>query len=226
MVIGSHYAAKINVTRAKGISGAVRLSLLTSQAVPKMSDGKQDDPKRALRFETAPTVASGETEATASIIVPPDLPARAYDVVVRAELLGADGISVRATAVTPGRRLRARQPFTLQLDGPAAIADKSGSGPTGTIKGRIIRTTGFADPVTITLVGLPADLKAPSITVAEQRSSFELPLALSYDTKLEALLNLKVVASCQIGPQHVVKKSEIPVSIQIIQGDPPTHESR
>src|SRR5262249_36028118 len=45
MVIGSQYPAKVKISRAAGVSGAVRLSLLTSQPVPKMSDGKQDDAK-------------------------------------------------------------------------------------------------------------------------------------------------------------------------------------
>jgi hypothetical protein len=221
MVIGSHYPAKVKVTRADGVPGAVRLSLLTSQAVPKMSDGNQDDPKRALRFEGAPMLAADQTEMTAPIIIPPDLPARAYDVAVRAELLDSDGTRVRATAFTPGRRLQAHQPFALQLDGPAAIADKSGSGPTGKLKGRITRATGFTGPITVTVIGLPAGLKAPTITIPEDRSSFELSVALSYETKLEALLNLKAVATCQVGPQRVVKKSEIPVSIQIIQSESP-----
>jgi hypothetical protein len=226
MLIGSHFPAKVKVTRAEGVSGAVRLSLLTSQVVPKMSDGKQDDPKRALRFESAPLLAADQAEATAPIVIPPDLPARVYDVAVRAELLDGDGASVRATAVTPGRRLQARQPFTLRLDGPAAIVDKSGSGPTGKLKGRILRATGYAGPVTITLAGLPAGTKAPTITVADDQGSFELPLVLPYETKLEALLNLKAVATGQVGPQHVPKKSEFPVSIQIIQGDPPVPELR
>ena len=219
LLIGSHYPARVKVTRADGVSGAVRLSLLTSQVVPKTPDDKQDDVKRALRLEGTPMLAGDETLATAPVIVPADLPARAYDMAVRAELLGADGSTVLATAVTPSRRLQARQPFALRLLGPAMIVDKNGSGPAGKLKGRIIRTTGFTGPVTVTLTGLPSGVKPATVTVAEHESNFELPLALSYDTKLEALLSLKAVASGQLGPQHILKKREIPVSIQIIHGD-------
>jgi hypothetical protein len=218
MVIRGSYPARVKLTRAKGASGPVRLSLLTSQTVPKASDGKQEDLNRALRIASKSLLAADQTEATAMVVVPDDLPAGPYDLAVRAELLSTDGKSVLATAVTPSRRLQARPPFMLQLVGPAVIATKSGAGLAGKLKGRVIRATGFTGAVNVTLSGLPEGHSPPKVTVAADRSDFELPVTFPSDTKLGTLLHIRVVASSQIGPERVLKASELPVSVQFVQG--------
>lgn len=225
LVIGAHYPAKVKVARADGVSGPVRLSLLSSQVVPKASDGKQDDVQRALRIEGTAMIAADQTDGVASLIVPADLPVAPYDLAIRAELLSPDAKNVLATAVTPSRRLHARQPFTLRLAGPFSLEPKSGSGFTGKLKGKVVRAPGFAGPITVRLAGLPDGVPTPTASVAEDRSDFELPIALSSETKLGALLNLKVIASSQMGPQHVTKSSELPVRIQSIQGDSPSPDN-
>jgi hypothetical protein len=211
---GVAYPAQVQVVRAKGIAGAVRLSLLTSQVVPKTSDGKQEDRNRALRIEGTSVIAGDQTRGVASILVPADLPLEVYDLAIRAELLSADGKDVRSTAVTPSRRLRARRPFALELLGPAVLAMKSGSKLTGRLKGRVSRVSGFTGPVTVTLTGLPDGVSAPTVTVAKDQSDFELPLTLPSDTKLEALLGIRVVGTSPAGPQHVLKAKEVPLSLQ------------
>jgi hypothetical protein len=108
--IGQNLTANVKVDRDASASGPVRLSLVTSQVVPRTKDGKQDDAARALRMEGTPMIAANQTEGTAKILIPGDLPAQPYDLAVRAELLSADGKAVVATAVTPGRRLTAAKP--------------------------------------------------------------------------------------------------------------------
>jgi hypothetical protein len=73
-------------------------------------DQEQDDPDRALRLEGSPTIAAGATDATVQILVPGDLPAIAYDVAIRGELLAADGKSVIAETYTPVLRGKAIAP--------------------------------------------------------------------------------------------------------------------
>jgi hypothetical protein len=108
--VGATFAAKVKVARAAGAAGPVRLSLLTSQVVPRTKDGKQEDQGRAIRAAGAATVAAGQSAGAVSVVVPGDLPALPYDLAVRAELLSADGKTVLASAVTPGRRFQAVKP--------------------------------------------------------------------------------------------------------------------
>jgi hypothetical protein len=221
--IGTRHPVRVKVARGTGVSGPIRLSLLTNQNVPKTADGKQDDVKRALRIDGTPMIAADQVNGEAPILVPPDLPAGTYDLAVRAELLSTDSKSVLATAITPSRRLQALRPFTLQLAGPGLIEAKSGSGVTGKLRGKVIRASGFTSPVTVTLAGLPAGLTAPTAIVPGDKSEFELSVAFPEDTKLGALLNIKLSATSQIAPQQIVKAAEIPVSIQLVQGSaPPT----
>jgi hypothetical protein len=218
MVISGTYSAKVKVTRARGSSGPVRFSLLTSQTVPQTSDGNQENSTRTLRIEKRSLLAADQAEATVAIGVPEDLPVGPYDLAVRAELLSADGKRILATAVTPSRRLQGRLPFALQLIGPAVIETKNGAGLAGKLKGRVIRAKGYTGIVSVTLAGLPEGHSPAKVTVAGDQSDFELPINFPSDTKLGTLLRLKVVATSEMGPQRVVKSIELPVSVQLSQG--------
>jgi hypothetical protein len=219
--IGSVYAAKVRLTRAKGVSGAVRLSLLTSQIPPRTADGKQDDLNRTLRLQGMPVVPANQELGVAPLLVPGDLPALPYDLAIQAELLSADSRSVVATAVTPSRRLSASQPFAIQLVGPASVQAKSGSGPTGKLSGKLVRGGGFLKPVTVTLAGLPAELPAPSVTIPGDKSDFDLPVAFPYETKLGPIANVKLVATSPVVPMGLLKSNEIPIAVEVVKGDPP-----
>ncbi len=221
LALGAMYSAKVKVSRFKDAKGPIRLSLLTSQNVPRTADNKQEDRNRALRIEGVPTIAADQVAGVATVIVPGDLPAIPYDLAIRAELLSPDGKSVVASAVTPSRRMRTSQPIALQLLGAPEVQAKSGGGPTGKLTGKIIRIGGYNKPVTVTLAGLPAGLPAPSVNVAGDRSDFELPVSFPYKSKLGPLANIKLVATSQLSPQQVLKTNEIPVAVQVVQGEPP-----
>jgi hypothetical protein len=219
--IGSTYPAKVRITRGQGSTGPVRLSLLTSQVVPRTPDGKQEDRNRAVRVEGTPVIAGGQMEGAVPIIVPGDLPTLPYDLAIRAELLSTDSKTVLATAVTPSRRFLAVQPFSLQLASAATVEAKSGAGPTGKLTGKVVRAGGFNKPVTVALAGLPPELPAPMVTLTGDRSDFELPVAFPYGSKLGPLPNVKLVATSPAAPNRVVKSNEIAVTVQVVPGDPP-----
>jgi hypothetical protein len=227
--IGSSYPARFTLTRSAGSAGPVRLSLLTSQVVPKTPDGKQEDRNRALRFASTPMIGAGQTTITVPIIAPADLPAQPYDLAIQAELLGPDSKTVLATVVSPAQRLLATQPFSLELSAPASVQAASGSGPTGKLTGKILRAAGFNKPVNVTLVGLPPELPAPSVTIPGEKSNsespvgsnFELPVSFPYETKLGPLANVKLVGTSQISPQRIFTSNELPIAVQVVKGNPP-----
>jgi len=221
LALGSTFPAAVRVDRAAGADSVIRLSLVTSQVVPRTADGKQEDRNRALRLQGMPSIASGRAVTEANILVPADLPAIPYDIALKAELLNAQGNMVLATAVSPARRLIAAQPFTLQLAGAAAIKAKSGAGPSGKLTGKVLRAGGFNRPVTITLAGLPPELPAPAVLIAGDRSDFELPVSFPYESKLGPLPNIKLVATSSASSQNTLKSNEILVAIEIVKGDPP-----
>ena len=105
--IGGNLPAKVAVTRTAETKGNIRLTLLTSQVVPKAKDNKTDDPMRAIRLEGMPTVAVAQNAPELKILVPGDLPPLTYGIAVRAEILGPDNKTVLASAVTPVRWLMA-----------------------------------------------------------------------------------------------------------------------
>jgi hypothetical protein len=89
------------------VTGPIRLSLLTTQTVPKKNQNNQqvDDCARALRAAEAITIGADKSEAAIEVIVPADLPMIGYDLVVQADLLSADGKQTIGTTYTRPHRL-------------------------------------------------------------------------------------------------------------------------
>jgi hypothetical protein len=219
--IGSTHEARVRLFRAAPATGSVRLSLLTSQVVPRTADGKQEDMNRALRLASTPSIAAGQSSGAVSVLVPADLPALPYDLAIRAELLGADGQTVLASAITPSRRVEARPPLQLQVAGAPSVQARSGAGPTGKVTGKVVRTDGFNKPVTITLTGLPAEVPTPSIMVQGDRNEFELPVSFPFATKTGPLSNVRLVATSEVAPGQRVASNEVPLTVEVIKGEPP-----
>lgn len=105
--IGGKATAKVKLNRNAEVKGTLRVSLVTSQVVPKGRDMRTDDVNRAIRLETVPMIAAGQTALELKLLVPADLPVMEYDVAIRIEALGADNRTVVLSAVTPARRLAA-----------------------------------------------------------------------------------------------------------------------
>jgi hypothetical protein len=103
---GGKTPASIKVTRAEGAAGPIRLTLLTSQTVPKkkVDNREVDDEAKALRAEAVVVVPAEANEATVSILAPADLARLPYDLVVQADLLSADSTQVVATTYTLPKR--------------------------------------------------------------------------------------------------------------------------
>lgn len=225
--LGSSVTFEVQIARAAGVAGAVRLSLVTTQSVPKKTikennqDKQVDDLDRALRLDSQPTIADGLTSGAATVLVPGDLPAIAYDLALEADLLSADGKTVLATAFTPARRMTTTSPFVLALAGEAKVEAKAGSGETGKLTGTIRRLGDFKQPLTVTLAGLPAELPPPEVTLAPEQSEFALPVAFPFGSAPGALSNVKLVASSRLNPTTVVKSNELPVEVNVVPGGPP-----
>lgn len=118
----------VKLARGAAATGPMRLTLLTSQPMPKKKvkvnnqEQEQDDIDRALRFEGMPTIAAGAGDVKAQVIVPADLPLAAYDLVVRGELLSADSKTVLAESFTPVLRVKAVAP-PAPMPSPVATND-------------------------------------------------------------------------------------------------------
>lgn len=102
--------AAVQLTRAAGTQGGIRLRLLTTQPAVKKTikennmDKVVDDLDRMLRLEADVVAPAESTQAEVKVFVPADLPTTAWDASLVAELLSPDGKSVVATAYTPVRR--------------------------------------------------------------------------------------------------------------------------
>ncbi|HVA45918.1 MAG TPA: hypothetical protein VNH11_05980 [Pirellulales bacterium] len=224
--LGSSLPLEVQTPRAAGVAGPVRLSLLTTQIVPKKTikennqDKQVDDLDRALRLDGAPTIAADQSSSTVSVLVPRDLPRLPFDLAVQAELLTADGKGVVATAVTPARRMTVTSPLVLTLSGDAKVEAKAGSGETGKLTGSLSRIGQLKSPVVLTLEGLPPDLPSPELTLPPEQSEFAFSVSFPFNAPPGAAANVRLVAVDR-SAAVAIKSNEIPVAVNVVAGGPP-----
>src|SRR5262249_4789830 len=158
--------------------GQIRLSLVTTQTVPKNPNG-QEDPNRAIRFEGTPTIAADKNEAPIKVLVPANLSQQPYDLALRAELLGGKG-EVLATAVTEVLRMEPGPPFALELAGKPEIEIKPGSDAKLNVK--VNRYGDFSKAVTLNLTFIDSALEMKFV-VPPNQTLFELPVGFTAGAK-------------------------------------------
>jgi hypothetical protein len=190
-------------------------------------DRQVDDIERTLRMEGTPTIAAEERQATANILVPADLPDAAYCLVLRGELLSADGKQVLATAYTPVLTAQPARPVILALSGAAEIEARAGLGETGKLVGKVARQAGFTHALRVTLEGLPTGVPAPFADLPADKNEFELAVRLPHDLKPVPLKNVKLVAVSLATPgdlENAVRTNQVPVTLNVVSGEKPVIE--
>jgi len=224
---GSTRRIPITLTRNEGVKGPLRVRLLTTQVPPKKKikkDNKEqtvDDIERTLRIENA-EFGPESTGPSVALTTPTDLPQRDWTLVLVAELLSDDKKQVLASAYTQAKVLPAVQPIRLELSGPNMIEAKASDGDTGKLTGRIVRMSGFTNPVMVKLDGLPDGYPSPEITLTAGKDEFVLPVRFPKGTKAADLKNVKLLANAlvdQENPSSVIRSNAINVSIKVVAGN-------
>ncbi len=162
LVPGLPLAADVQVQRGDNVKGQVRVSLITSQLVPKKTVKVPNKPdqmveavERSIRLSSDILMPADQSSVKGAITVPGDVALVPYDLALQAELLGADNKTVLASVTTPVRRLPSVVPLTLELTGDAKVEAPAGIGTPGKLTGKLKRAVGFNTPVKIQLTGLP-----------------------------------------------------------------------
>ncbi|PHS11959.1 MAG: hypothetical protein COA78_08875 [Blastopirellula sp.] len=210
--LGTKVVVPISIERNAGLKGEVRLSLITTQnpikkQVPDPKDKKKkitvDDLDRMLRLEKAVTIAAGAKQATAVVLIPKDLTDIAWDLAFKAELLSADKKTVVASATTAATRVRLNSPLHLQLTGPTVLH----------FTGKLSRSTGFKQPATITVQGLPKGVTASTVELAADKSEFTLEIKLPATVDRSLLSKAQVIATTKVNNQEI-KSQVLPLKLQ------------
>jgi len=235
LLLGQGLPTRVEIRRAEGTQGEVRLALLSSQVTPKKKATSPtnpraqidvDDPERSLRLDGQPTIAGDASNTTAKLLVPADLPRITYDLAIQAELLSTDGKRVLATAVTPARRMTVAAPFSLQLAESTSVEAPAGIGEPGRLIGKLRRAAGFDLPVTVTLGGLSNDLPVPKVVVPAGKDDFSLALAFPFGSKAGPLENVKLLGTAHFdrgkeAPDVDVTGETVAVALRIVPGEAP-----
>jgi hypothetical protein len=230
LAVGTPLPIKLRVTRGQGVTGPVKLTLLSSQIMPRKrvkmnnQDREVDDVDRALRLQSDMTIAADQSEAAGAILAPADLPQIAYDLAIQAELLDATGKNTIATVVTPARRMIATTPIRVELASANPIEVRSGLGETGKLAGKVNRAPGFNFPVTLTIAGLAKGLNAPTFSVPADQTQFEFSLALPFGAPAGDVNGAKLIATSTVDPKNpksVVRADEVALALKVVPGEKP-----
>jgi len=225
---GGKIALPFTITRASGAAGKVRVRLLTSQNQPKKQVNQGfvqqtvDDAERTLRLEADVLVDATANEGTAQLLIPADLTENTWSVVLIGELLGADDSTVAATSTTECRMVPVTNPVRVELASAPAIEAKAGLGESGKFVGKVIRPSD--QPVTVTIVGLPADYPAPIVQVPAGQEDYELKVSFPYGLPAAELKNLQLVADMPATSGGNVRSSPVAVEVRVVPGEKPPAE--
>lgn len=193
--LGETLPLGVTIARGEGTDGKVRLSLLTSQTMPRKEapDPKDankkiqvDDLDKALHLAESKVLEADQTTTQLELKAPVESIAMIpWDIAVVAELLSADEKTVIATATTAATRFEIGSPVFVRLEEAADLP----------LKGTIHRAGGFKGDVQVKCVGLPEAVESPVVNVAGDQSEFTLDLALPDDFDRATLTELKVIAT-------------------------------
>jgi hypothetical protein len=233
LVLGGRTPLQVTVDRRDSQVGPVRLRLLTTQVTPKKKEKKDnqdvevDDIDRTLRLAADAVIPAGANQGVFEIMTPADLAVQPWGVVLVADALAADGKTVLASIATPTRRLTPQSPIALALTGPAEIEAKAGAGETGRFVGKLTRFGGYAQPVTVTLEGLPTGYPAPQARVAGDQTEFVLSVSFPYGAAPGRLEGLKLVATTSPIPtdaKALLRSEAATVALTVVPGEKPPAE--
>lgn len=240
LAVGGKLPASVQITRATGVTGNIRLQLVTTQPMPqkkseqppppKRRRGKTvqlatvDDVERSLRLEGMPVIAADKAAADVNILVPSDLANHPWDVAIVADLLAADNQTVLSRVATPARTLTTSVPFTIELTSAPKVDGKAGVGETGKFTGKLTRLGGFNQPVTVTLANLPKEYPAPRVVVPADKADFELVVTFPYGSKPMELNDARLVAVSDPAKADAIRSNEVAVAINVVPGEKPPAE--
>jgi hypothetical protein len=213
--LGAGLPIIIKLARDSAAKGPVRLSLITTQTVPKRPDG-QEDVNQAIRLDGTASIPAEKNEATAKILIPAKLSRQPYDLALRAELLGPGG-AVVASAVTEVRRLEPGAPFDIELAGKPEIELKPGSDTKLAVK--LNRYGDFDKPVTLNVEFQDSNV-ALRFAVPTGQTSFELPVGFTAGVKPGATTKLKLFGIADGATPGSQRSNEIAVSLKTPGSEP------
>ncbi len=220
-------AAPIQLERREGVSGNVRLRLLTTQEMPKKKivennmEKVVDDVERALRLEGDVLLDANTTTATAQVVVPADLPDTRWGLVLVAELLAADNQTVIASDASACHFFQPVTPLAVELTSEAKVRTQAG-GEAAKFTGKVQRADGYAGPVVVRLAGLPEGYPVPTVTVPADQGQFELPVEFPAEVAPAELKNLELFATLDVAPETTMRSVSIPVEIVVTRAAQPS----
>jgi hypothetical protein len=215
LIRGGRLWGNLHLERADGVSGKVRLRLLTSQPMPrkKIKENNQekevDDLERALRLVDNHVLEADESHVVAHVEVPVDLPDVEWALVFAADLLAEDGETVLATAFTEARFFHPETAFTVTLS-ETMLTVPAGAMEPPALAGTIERWEHCRFPVTLRLEGLPEGLSVPKVTVPAEEASFRFPVPIAEGTAEMELKDLRLVATAQLTPSGASPPPDAP----------------
>ena len=221
---GKFLPVTVNIQRMEGITGNIRLRLISNQTMPRKKvkqnnrDVEVDDTDRALRLNEDPILSADITSQAVNIWIPHDLGLMAWRGTIAAELLSADNKNVVATVSTRQLNITPLDAIRVALSTEATIQARAGEGETGHFAGTITRAAGFDKPVTVTLAGLPTGYAAPSIEVPAEQTEFTLEIRFAKEAKAADLKDIKLVANAatDLKPEVKVSSNQINTNIKVV----------
>jgi hypothetical protein len=183
----------VKAARSDGATGALTLTALALPPGLTVGPAKFDEKAAEAVVNVSTTTDHPLGEVTLALVA-------------KGKVAGAD-----RTLAVPAVTLNVVRPASVELAAPG-VDVKAGDG--AEIKGKVVRRGGFKEPVTVKLNGLPAGVKAESVTVAPDASEFLLKLS-AEDKAVAATAGASVALAFQVNKKDYPAVTA-PVSVKVL----------
>ncbi len=233
---GALLPLKVHVRREAAAQGPVRITLETSQVIPKKKirennqEKEVDDVDRALRILEESVIAAGESRAQFTLAIPPDLPKQPFALALRGELLADDEKKVLGENATEVRIGKPVPLVKVEVASAEIMTAVAGEKTPPVLSGYVSLAGDLSLLVTVKITGLPEHVPEPSLELPPGTTRFELPLEFPHGVPagtVEGAQLLAVVRPDPENPDLSVSSVAVPISLRIMAGEvPPRREPR
>jgi hypothetical protein len=193
----------------------LRLSLVSTETA-RPRDPNDNGNRRRRRNKPLVAAAADQALAAANaggtlkVSVPLDVVDPAIDFVVKADIVPHPySDRVLATTYSQPFRMLVQDPVALDLDGASMNLVV---GAPGKIRGKLVRHPEFKQPLNVAISGLPAGYSTRPVSVAGDKSDFEIPVTVANETAARVLPNVSIVVTLADGKVPITRPIELKVA--------------
>ncbi len=188
----------------------LRLSLVSTETARPNPEGKRRKVKRSIAAMPDQGLSTAMGKGNLKVSVPLDIAEPAIDFVIKADVVSNPYSNrVLATSYSKPFRVLVQDAVGLRID-PTSLNLVAGLG--GKVRGKLFRHPAFRQNVNVAISGLPAGYGTAPVTVAGDKTDFEIPMTAPKEGAARAIPNVSITVALADGKVPIKQPLDLKVA--------------